>query len=76
MDQHPGSQLFTLRLWPEQVAGAQTQWRGKVQHVRSGEVRYFQDWPALVALLPLMLESPGAITAPADAAPPGDATAE
>ncbi len=32
-------------------------WSGvaKVQHVTSGEARYFRDWPALIALLQAML---------------------
>jgi hypothetical protein len=29
----------------------QTDWRGKVQHVNSGEVLYFRDWPTLEALV-------------------------
>jgi hypothetical protein len=34
------SHLFTVRVW-----------RGKVQHVASGEARYFRDWSTLVAFL-------------------------
>jgi hypothetical protein len=45
------SHLFTLRLWPEALGDGQTEWRGKVQHVLSGEARYFRDWEALVAFL-------------------------
>lgn len=41
------SQLFTLRLWLEDLGDGKTDWRGKVQHVYSGEVRYFRDWLAL-----------------------------
>ena len=36
------SHLFMLRLWPEDLGGGQTDWRGSVQHVNSGEVRYSQ----------------------------------
>ena len=43
--------LFTLRLWPEALGYGKTEWRGKAQHVLSGEARYFRDWPALVAFL-------------------------
>jgi hypothetical protein len=43
--------LFTLRLWTEPLGEGRTEWRGKVQHVLSGEARYFRDWPALVAFL-------------------------
>ena len=42
-----GSHLFTMRLWLEDLGNGQTDWRGKVQHVTSGEARYFRDWPTL-----------------------------
>ena len=45
------SHLFMLRLWPEDLGSGQTDWRGKVQHVNSGEVRYFRDWPTLEAFV-------------------------
>jgi hypothetical protein len=38
------SHLFTLRLWSEDLGSGQTDWRGKIQHVNSGEARYFRDW--------------------------------
>ena len=41
------SHLFTLRLWMEDTGEGQTDWRGKVQHVNSGEVRYFRGWSVL-----------------------------
>jgi hypothetical protein len=41
-------QLFTVRVWAEAGEGGQEAWRFKVQHVLSGEARYFQDWQALV----------------------------
>ncbi len=51
-DQPPqSSQLFMLRLWPEDLGHGQTDWRGSVQHVNSGEVRYFRDWPTLQAFV-------------------------
>jgi hypothetical protein len=55
----PASHLFTLRLWPEDLGGGQTDWRGKVQHVNSGEVRFFRDWRALEAFLEEMLRGDG-----------------
>jgi hypothetical protein len=48
---HPRSHLFTVRLWLEPLGDGQTEWRGKVQHVSSGEAQYFRDWPALQAFL-------------------------
>jgi hypothetical protein len=53
--QRPRSHLFTVRVWEEQVGNGQTEWRGKVQLVTSGEVRYFRQWAALVPLLVTML---------------------
>ncbi|HSD84867.1 MAG TPA: hypothetical protein VLG46_13450 [Anaerolineae bacterium] len=41
------SQLFTVRLWREQL-NDHWEWRGKVQHVMSGETRYFRDWQTLI----------------------------
>jgi hypothetical protein len=41
------NQVFVLRLWRAEAA----EWRGRVQHVASGETRYFQAWPGLVAHL-------------------------
>ena len=49
------SHLFMLRLWPEDLGSGQTDWRGKVQHVNSGEARYFRDWPTLEAFLDELL---------------------
>jgi hypothetical protein len=45
------SQLFTLRVWTEAVGDSQTEWRGKVQHIATGEARYFRSWQALVEFL-------------------------
>ncbi|HTP08785.1 MAG TPA: hypothetical protein VMP08_11065 [Anaerolineae bacterium] len=49
------AQLFMLRIWLEDLGAGHSEWRGKVQHVPSGEARYFRDWPALVACLQAML---------------------
>jgi hypothetical protein len=53
--QSPRSHLFTVRVWKEEVSNGQIEWRGKVQLVNSGDVRYFRDWAALVPLLLTML---------------------
>ncbi len=52
----PRSHLFTVRLWLEPLGDGQTEWRGKVQHVPSGEAQYFRDWPALQAFLERALQ--------------------
>jgi hypothetical protein len=54
------SHLFTLRLWPEDLDSGQIDWRGKVQHVNSGEVRYFRDWPTLEVFVEGLLRRTGA----------------
>lgn len=51
-EQHPDSQLFTVRVWQEKVDD-QIHWRGKLRHVPSGEIRHFRGWAALI---PLMLD--------------------
>jgi hypothetical protein len=48
------SHLFLVRVW----AGARAEesgWRGKVQHVVSGEAHTFDGWPTLIGLLLEML---------------------
>lgn len=52
---HDADQLFMLRLWPEDLGGGQTDWRGSIQHVNSGERRYFRDWPAFEAFVEELL---------------------
>jgi hypothetical protein len=49
--QQHSSHLLTLRIWREELGGGETEWRGKVQHVTNGEVRYFRDWPTLISFL-------------------------
>ncbi len=55
--QGPNSHLFTLRLWREEVATGQSEWRGKVQQVSNGEAYYFREWEALISLLIQMLSA-------------------
>jgi hypothetical protein len=54
-NQNHHSHFFTVRVWQEELGNGQTEWRGKVQHVHSGEVRYFREWSTLVAALLKML---------------------
>jgi hypothetical protein len=56
--------LFTVRVWREDMGAGQAEWRGAVQHVVSGEMRYFRDWPTLVAWLQAMLPTPGGAGGP------------
>ena len=51
------AQLFMIRMWRETLSEGCVEWRGKVQHVASGEVRYFRDWTVLIATMQEMLEA-------------------
>ena len=55
------SELFTVRMWPEDVGEGRIEWRGKVQHALSGESRYFREWPALVAFFAEVLTTEEAV---------------
>lgn len=44
-------ELFTVRLWQEALNEKQTEWRGKIQHIGSGEVRYFRDWSKMMEFI-------------------------
>ena len=52
------SHLFMVRVWLEDLGDGKTEWRGKVQCVASGEVRYFRDWQTLIAYLQDTLPHP------------------
>ena len=45
------SQLFTVRVWREDLGDGRDEWRGKAQHILSGEARYFRDWQTLVTFI-------------------------
>jgi len=48
---HPCSELFNVRVWREDMGAGRIEWRGKVEHVLSGETRYFRDWHVLLDFL-------------------------
>lgn len=57
------SDLFTVRLWQEEMDEGRREWRGKVQHVRSGEAYYFCEWEVLItALLQMLASTPSKTT--------------
>lgn len=45
------SHLFTIRLWTEAQGESQVEYRGRVQHVLSGERCFIHDWTTLVEYL-------------------------
>jgi hypothetical protein len=51
------SHLFTVRYWLETLGNGQTDWRGKVQYVNSGEVRYFRDCQTLNEFIETILQN-------------------
>ncbi len=58
MNTHPlshKSHLFMVRVWLEDLGDGETEWRGQVKHVLSGEVRYFRDWATLLEHINAML---------------------
>lgn len=57
MEQQQGqnaSALFTLRIWQVREGG-KMEWRGRIQHVLSGEVYYFRSWQMLIERLTKIL---------------------
>jgi hypothetical protein len=52
------SQLFTVRLWREDLGNGQGEWRGNVRHVMKDELCYFHDWSALIDFLIAKLSDP------------------
>jgi len=53
----PHSYLFMVRVRAEALGQGQWEWRGQVQHLLTGETRYFRDWPTLVTFLQVWLEA-------------------
>jgi hypothetical protein len=45
---HTHSQLFTVRLWAEDLGEEQIEWRGQVQHVITGRFQHFREWQSLI----------------------------
>lgn len=48
---YPSTHLFTVRLWVEALGEGQGEVRMQVQHVLSGETRYFREWKPLISYL-------------------------
>jgi hypothetical protein len=55
------SQLFALRLWQAKLGNGQSEWRGQLQHVVGGQIRYFRDWPTLIRQLGELLSETDAM---------------
>ena len=53
----PTTHLFMVRVWLEPLGDDQTEWRGKVSHVLSGELHYFRAWCELMDHMLNMIEA-------------------
>jgi hypothetical protein len=58
------SHLFMVRLWLEPLGEGKSEWRGKVQHVPSGEAQYIRDWATLQAFMEKKLSESGWVEEP------------
>ncbi|NCC32179.1 MAG: hypothetical protein EOM24_09170 [Chloroflexia bacterium] len=47
-----------IRLWREETAGGEAEWRGQIQHLRSGEVHYVRGLHALTQIVQTMIAMP------------------
>ena len=45
---HQHSYLFTVRVWKEMLSDGQSEWRGQVRSIHTGETQYFREWSMLV----------------------------
>ena len=52
---HETSHLFLLRLWREELAQGEGEWRGQMTSLTNGEVRYFRSPETLYKILLTML---------------------
>ena len=55
--------LFTVRVWGERVSREERIIRIKVQHVLSGEVRYFRNWSDVLVFVMSIVATDGGDTA-------------
>jgi hypothetical protein len=44
----PRSQLFTLRVWGEDVGNGRIEFRGTLKHITTGETIHFRNWNTLI----------------------------
>ena len=54
-DSQPRSHVFMVRVWEEAIGPQQSEWRGRVQLLTTGETRYFREWTGLAPLLVTLL---------------------
>ncbi len=55
----PRTHLFVIRVWAQAIEHGHTEWRGRVQHVPTGEVHYFREWADMLTIVQQMLPAEG-----------------
>jgi len=55
------AQTFTLRIWVMNQKDATLEWRGRIQHIQSGEVQYCQSWDVFITYVEEVLRNPSSI---------------
>ena len=50
--------VFVVRLWqePREIEGAPPEWRGMIEHVSSGDRRYFRELEDITSIIPTYIE--------------------
>lgn len=51
--------LFLVRMWNEELGDGESEMRGRLQDVLTGETSYFRDWEGLVGGMKRMLAMAG-----------------
>ena len=51
----PPTVILTLRLWHEPLGNDQSEWRGEIKNLSTGEVRYFRRWDEIALLVRKMI---------------------
>jgi hypothetical protein len=54
-------QTFTLRIWVTNQQDSALEWRGRIQHIQSGEVQYCQNWDAFITYVEDLIRNPHGI---------------
>lgn len=49
------AQIFIIKMWREVLNHDQSEWRGRIQDVRSGEIHYFRDWQTIIGFITTLL---------------------
>lgn len=52
------TRTFIVRLWREDLGEGKSEWRGRVQDVMDGQVKFFHGWERLTTTILEMLANP------------------